>query len=88
LVYLIEDAQKIARTLLPYDSLWYYGYGPGAESQRERRTRESRERGRVPLIYGDPVLQFNPETLINLNLGPRETNIYEPIDLAPYFRNR
>jgi hypothetical protein len=82
-----EDAQKIARTLLPYDSLWYYGYGPGAKAQQDKQTRESRERGRVPMIYGDPVLQFNPETFINLNLGPRETNISEPMDLAPYFRD-
>jgi hypothetical protein len=82
-----EDAQKIIRTLMPYDSLWYYGYGPGAKAQQDKQTRESKERGRVPMIYGDPVLQFNPETFINLNLGPRETNISEPMDLAPYFRN-
>ena len=82
-----EDAQKIIRTLMPYDSLWYYGYGPGAKAQQDKQTRESRERGRVPMIYGDPVLQFNPETFINLNLGPRETNISEPMDLAPYFRD-
>jgi hypothetical protein len=82
-----EDAQKIIRTLMPYDSLWYYGYGPGAKAQQDKQTRESKERGRVPMIYGDPVLQFNPETFINLNLGPRETNISEPMDLAPYFRD-
>jgi len=82
-----EDAQKIIRTLMPYDSLWYYGYGPGAKAQQDKQTRQSKERGRVPMIYGDPVLQFNPETFINLNLGPRETNISEPMDLAPYFRD-
>jgi hypothetical protein len=41
---------------IPFNDVWYYRYGPGAESQQKRFTRERKEKSRLPMIEsGEPI---------------------------------
>jgi hypothetical protein len=84
-----DDFLKLARDIAPYDSLWYYRYGPGVESQRKKREREAKDSTSIieSLIQLPSGRQEGRRPMIEGN-RPIGISINELSDIIPYLRNR
>jgi len=83
-----DDFKKLGRELLPYDSLWYYRYGPGQEAQKKKQKRELKDSTSIieSLIQFPSGRQEGRRPMIRAG-EPIGADISDISDIIPYLRN-